>query len=169
VTRAQTLRRLAADPRWLATITVAVMVALVVALTISAVQRANVAETQARDALAAREQTATAASRRIDLMQAQITELQTQLLNGQTTAAAERGDLLARIDALSEQITALGGKPIVTAPATTATTRSTTSTTAARADPTTTRPPASPTPSTPASTTTTRRCVAGVCIGGKNP
>lgn len=128
------------------------LAALAVLAVVSFVLQAN----QARDALKARADTAASASRRIDLLQQQIADLEADLRNTSSSASAERADLVARIDALSAQITSLGAQPVVTVPPTTTTTRAATTTSAAST--TTTRPPTSPpTTATPATTTTTGR------------
>lgn len=104
----------------------------------------------ARDALKARNDTAISASRRIDMLNGRITELADQL----QSAKSDRADLTARIEALSRQVEALGGRPIVIVPASPSTT--------VRTQVPTTQPQPAPTTATtqPATTTTVaRRCV----------
>jgi len=154
------------DPRWLLTLTAATVTALLLALSINAVTRSNAAEKQAAAALATRDQTAASAARRVDMLQAQIGELQDQLRVTSADASAERADLIARIEALSAQITRLGQTPVVTV---TTTTRPAPTTTAAPAQ----RPPVPTTRPAPATTTTTANghtcSTAGpvrICPGG---
>jgi len=116
---------------------------------------------QSHDALEARNRTAAAASRRIDLLNDQIEQL-----NAKATVNGERiGELIAQIGALQEQVRQMGGQPIVAVTTTTTPTgaRPSSSTTT-----TTPRPPVAPAPTT-TTTTPPRPCtaqIAGVCIGG---
>jgi hypothetical protein len=128
------------------------LVGLLVLTVVNAMVRADRAET-------ARAQTARSASRRIDLLNARITELQAQAVdNGQTIAG-----LATDVEALTAQLREAGKTPVVTPttrPSVTATTvrrpASSTTTTAAPASPSTTSTTAAPAP--PATTTTTRPC-----------
>jgi hypothetical protein len=88
---------------------------------------------QAHDATEAQNRSRMAASRRIDLLNAQIEALQHEIAAG----AEQRGDLAAKLAALAEQVRQLGGKPVVII---TPTFRRTSS-------PTSTRPTSQPTPS----------------------
>lgn len=65
------------------------------------------------DALTARAQTAAAASRRIDLLQAQINGLQRVLRHRTASDARERGRLEVAVRALAQQIRQMGGTPVV--------------------------------------------------------
>lgn len=117
----------------------------------------------AHDALEARQQTALAATRRIDKLNDEIAEL-----NQHASDNGKRiGELTAQITALQEQIRRMGGQPIVTA------TTSTTARRQASGGTTTTSPRSSPAPTSPPPTTTTtttvppcRNSVLGICLGG---
>lgn len=139
--------------RWLfnwrngATVVVSLVVALVAFVVIDA--------SRARDAaIDARNQTAAAATRRVDLLNDRIEELGGQLALSSESNGARLGALAEQVAALQEQVRQLGGDPVIVvrpapppSPPTTSTTTSTTS------------PP----------TTTTTLCrvnVLGRCIGG---
>jgi cell division septation protein DedD len=104
----------------------------------------------AHQALATRDQTAKAASARIDQLQTRITGLQAEL----EVAKSQRGELIAKVDALGMQIAALGGKPVARSASSTEVTATTTTTAPAAPtpSPTTTAPPAQPPPSSPPTT-----------------
>lgn len=108
------------------------------------------------NALQARKQTARAASRRIDLLQQRITELQTLAsLNGVLLGSAN-----TKIDALAEQVRQMGGRPVVAPPTVPATVP------APRRAPSVARPPTTTTTTTTPQTTTTtmpKRCLPVLC------
>ena len=114
---------------WLLVLCACALTALLFVTVINAMVRADRAERS-------RDTTASSASRRIDLLNQRIVQLQDQAVaNGR-----DLGALTTQVVALAEQIRQLGGRPIVDPPA-------------ARTTPTTARPGTSTTP--PSSTTTT--------------
>jgi type II secretory pathway pseudopilin PulG len=110
------------------------------------------AQAQADQAIDSRQ----AATRRIDLLQAQLDGLEREIQTGQD----ERGRLATSVEALSEQVRQMGGRPVVT--------------TSPHATPTSSRAPgARPAPSsgprptprpTPRPSPSPRACVLGVCL-----
>lgn len=137
------------DPRTGIAVAVSFLAAAVIAFVITSGQTAH-------DALAARDKTAAAATRRIDKLNGQIAELVIEVAAGREDVGKARAD----ISALQEQVRQLGGRPVVV----------TTSTSATGDEGRTpaTRPRPSPAPSTTTTTTVPpqRRCLAGiVCLG----
>jgi hypothetical protein len=117
---------------------------------------------QSHDALEARNRTAAAASRRIDLLQAELRELRTQLVAAAETNGARIGELLEQVAVLQEQVRQLGGDPVVVVTTTTTTSprrSNTTTTTTPR------RQPDPPSPTTSTTTTTTTQPDRGTCLG----
>lgn len=113
------------------------------------------------DALAARDRTSAAASRRIDMLNQRIEELTDEAKGN----GARIGQLLDQINVLSEQVRRLGGRPVVTVVTEPRPSSSTSSTTPPRSTTTTTQPRRPP--STTTTTTPPRRtCIVGICLGG---
>jgi hypothetical protein len=126
------------------TLLASLVVALVLAVVITGARTTN-------DALEARNRTASAATRRIDMLNEKIDRLGAELAVANENAVDNGnriGQLDAQIGALQEQVRALGGRPVV--PTTT----------------TTTRPPSTTTTTRPTTTTTTtpQRCVLVLCV-----
>lgn len=63
----------------------------------------------AHDATVSADRRGKAASRRVDMLNSEIQQLERQIVAGQD----ERGQLAAKVDALSEQVRQLGGRPVV--------------------------------------------------------
>lgn len=126
-----------------------VVVALVIAVVITGAQTT-------RAALDTRNQTALAATRRIDLLNERINELGSQLVAQAESNGERLGQLSEQVAALQEQVRQLGGEPVIVA----APYASSTSTTAAASSTTTSTTAASPPPESGGV------CLGPICIGG---
>ena len=134
------------DWRTGAVVVASLFVALIMAVVITGSRNTH-------DALEARNKTAAAASRRIDLLNVRIENLSTQVQDGSARVA----ELSAQVAALQAQLEQQGATPVVARTTTTTRPRSTPSTTS------TTRPPSTST----STTSTTRPCVLslrGRCV-----
>ena len=140
--RLRTLARWATDWRNGATLAATILVSLLAFVVADAAQGRDQAfealEQQTEQLRLAR----AAASRRIDLLTAQIHELETR---GEANAEL-LGTLVAEVEALRAQVRQLGAEPVVAAPAGDVASRSPASTTSTTS--TTARPPPSPTTTT---------------------
>lgn len=152
MTRARAVVGWLANWRNGATVVASVLVALVGFVVIDASIARN-------GALDARNRTASAATRRIDLLNERIEELGEDLVASANANGVRIGELSAQIAALQEQVRQLGGEPVVVRP---------TTTTTAGASP----PPSTTTTTRPPTTTTTTAppndggiCIGSLCIG----
>lgn len=124
-----------ADWRNGATVVASVGVAVVAFVLIDASMARN-------DALEARNRTAAAATRRIDILNDRIEELGADLVESAASNGLRLGVLSEQVAALQEQVRQLGGEPvIVNPPSTTTTTRPGTTTTSSPPSTTTTTTP----------------------------
>lgn len=144
------------NPKTGMAIALALLAGAVVAYVVLSQLNAREALQTAKDAVATRNQTAAAATRRIDRLTARIAELETQAQENSGLISALRAEQAVLIEQLERE----GVDPIVVR-ATTTTTRPTSSTTTVPATTTTTQPPDEEEPEPDGGV-----CILFVCIGG---